>query len=259
MTGGAGRLAGTRAAVTGAGGPMGRAIAARLLASGSLEGLALTDISGTRLSATVEALQAIYPAVRIVGLRGDVTVEAEAKAFAGTALDVLGGIDILVNVVGGIRSQRLYTPFLDMSAEQWRATFDLNLMGNFHLVQAFAPGMLERGEGRIVNLASIVFGAEAGQVDYAAAKAAVASMTRSLAAEFAPAITVNAVAPGLTRTSVTAAMPKAEGDKLVAAAFNRRMAEPEEIAEAVAFFCQDANRFVTGEILAVSGGIHPHL
>ena len=78
---------------------MGRAIAARLLASGSLEGLALTDISGTRLSATVETLQAIYPAVRIVGLRGDVTVEAEAKAFAGTALDVLGGIGLLVMAV----------------------------------------------------------------------------------------------------------------------------------------------------------------
>lgn len=252
------RLAGRRAAVTGAGGPMGSAIAARLLAEG-LEGLALTDISGTRLSASVEALSAADPSVRIVTLRGDMTVAEEAKAFAATALDTLGGVDILVNVIGGIRSKQLYTPFLEMDETQWKATFDQNLMGNFHLVQAFAPGMLERGEGRIVNLASIVFGAEPGQVDYAAAKAAVASMTRSLAAEFAPAITVNAVAPGLTRTSVTETMPKEEGDKLVAAAFNRRMAEPEEIADAVAFFCLETSRFVTGEILAVSGGIHPHL
>ena len=252
------RLAGRRAVVTGAGGPMGRAIAERLLAEG-LEGLALTDISGTRLAATEDALSAAHPEVRIVALRGDVTVAAEAKAFAGTVFDTLGGADILVNVVGGVRSRQLYTPFLEMSEAQWKATFDINLLGNFHLVQAFAPGMLERGEGRIINLSSIVFGAEPGQVDYAAAKAAVASMTRSLAAEFAPAVTVNAVAPGLTRTSVTETMPKEEGDKLVAAAFNRRMAEPVEIADAVAFFALETSRFVTGEILAVSGGIHPHL
>ena len=151
------RLAGRRAVVTGAGGPMGYAIAERLLAEG-LEGLALTDISGTRLTSTAEALSAAHPEVRIVALRGDVTVAAEAKAFAGTVLDTLGGADILVNVVGGIRSRQLYTPFLEMSEAQWKATFDINLLGNFHLVQAFAPGMLERGEGRIINLSSIVFG-----------------------------------------------------------------------------------------------------
>lgn len=252
------RLVGRRAVVTGAGGPMGRAIAERLLAEG-LEGLALTDISGTRLTATAEALSVAYPEVRIVALRGDVTVSDNAKAFAGTVLDAMGGADIVVNVVGGIRSNQLYTPFLEMSEAQWKATFDINLLGNFHLVQAFAPGMLQRGEGRIINLSSIVFGAEPGQVDYAAAKAAVASMTRSLAAELAPAVTVNAVAPGLTRTSVTATMPKEEGERLVAAAFNRRMAEPAEIADAVVFFALETSRFVTGEILAVSGGIHPHL
>jgi 3-oxoacyl-[acyl-carrier protein] reductase len=252
------RLAGRRAAVTGAGGPMGRAVAERLLAEG-LEGLALTDISATRLASTAEALSAAHPGIRIEAVRGDVTVAAEAKAFAGTVLDRLGGVDVLVNVVGGIRSRQLYTPFLEMSEAQWKATFDINLLGNFHLVQAFAPGMLERGEGRIINLSSVVFGAEPGQVDYAAAKAAVASMTRSLAAEFAPAVTVNAVAPGLTRTSVTETMPKEEGDRLLAHAFNRRMAEPEEIADAVAFFALRSSRFVTGEILAVSGGMHPHL
>lgn len=252
------RLAGCRAVVTGAGGPMGRAIAERLLAEG-LEGLALTDISGTRLAAAADALSAAHPDVRIVSLRADVTVSAEAKTFGSTVLDTLGGADILVNVVGGIRSHQLYTPFLEMSEAQWTATFGLNLLGNFHLVQAFAPGMLERGEGRIINLSSIVFGAEPGQADYAAAKAAVASMTRSLAAEFAPVVTVNAVAPGLTRTSVTQTMPTQAADKLVASAFNRRMAEPEEIADAVAFFALESSRFVTGEILAVSGGIHPHL
>ncbi len=249
---------GSVAAVTGAGGPMGRAVASRLLTAGASR-IALTDISGTRLGETVESLEAMFPQARFFSMRGDVTVAAEASAFAQRTLAELGGVDVLVNTVGGIRSPRLYTPFLDMSEEQWRATFDLNLMGNFHLIRAFAPGMLERQGGRIVNIATVVFGGEAGQADYAAAKAAVASLTRCLAAELAPHVTVNAVAPGLTRTSVTGNMPADEAARLVSLAFNRRMAEPEEIAEAVAFLASEPARFITGEILAVSGGIHPHL
>lgn len=252
------RIAGPRVALTGAGGPMGRAVARRLLADGATH-LALTDISGTRLAETVAALEDEHPGVQIVSLRGDVTLHPEATAFCTLALDAFGGIDVLVNTVGGIRSPRLYTPFLDMDEAQFRATMDLNLMGNFHLISALAPGMVERGLGRIVNFATVVFGGEAGQVDYAAAKAATASLTRSLAAELAPAVTVNAVAPGLTRTSVTQNIPPEEAARLTALAFNRRMAEPEEIAESVAFFASEAARFVTGEIMAVSGGIHPHL
>ncbi len=119
--------------------------------------------------------------------------------------------------------------------------------------------MIEREWGRIVNFASIVFGGEAGQADYAAAKAAVASLTRSLAQELAPHVTVNCVAPGLTRTSVTENMPDADRDRLVGAASNRRMAEPSETADAVAYFLTDEARFVTGEMLSVSGGVRPHL
>ena len=254
----AGALAGPRAAVTGAGGPMGLAIARRLVAAGA-EALALTDISGRRLEAAAAALAAEAPAVRILARRGDVTLADQAADFAAAARDAFGGIDVLVNTVGGLRSDRLYTPLLEMTEAQWRATFDLNLMGCFHLIRALAPGMVARRRGRIVNLATIVFGGEAGQADYAAAKAAVASLTRSLAAELAPDVTVNAVAPGLTRTLVTETIPAAEAARLVALAFHRRMAEPEEIAEAVAFLASEPARFMTGEILAVSGGIHPHL
>ena len=247
-------LAGRIAAVTGAGGPMGRAVIDRLVADG-IAGLALTDISGRRLE---EAVAALAPRVRVASLRGDVTRADEARAFADAAL-ALGQVDILVNLVGGLRSHRLYTPFLDMTEDQWRATMDLNLMPGFHLIRAFAPGMLDRGWGRIVNVASIVFGGEAGQADYAAGKAAVASLTRSLAAEFAPSVTVNCVAPGLTRTSVTRNIPAEEAERLVAQGMIHRMAEPEETAAAIAFFLRDDARFLTGEMLSVSGGIRPHL
>lgn len=248
-------LASRIAAVTGAGGPMGRAVIDRLVADG-IAGLALTDISGRRLEETVATLPG--SGVKVASLRGDVTRADEAAAFAEAAL-ALGQVDILVNLVGGLRSPRLYTPFLDMTEEQWRATMDLNLMPGFHLIQAFAPGMLERGWGRIVNVASIVFGGEAGQADYAAGKAAVASLTRSLAAEFAPSVTVNCVAPGLTRTSVTRNIPAEEAERLVGQGMIRRMAEPEETAAAIAFFLRDDSRFLTGEMLSVSGGIRPHL
>lgn len=247
-----------RATVTGAGGPMGQAIAHRLARAGA-RALVLSDISRARLDAGTAALRAAHPGLEIVALRCDVTRADEAAALAEAALITLGGVDVLVNTVGGLRSAQLYTPMLEMTEAQWRATFDLNLMGGFHLIRAFAPGMLARGAGRIVNLATIVFGGERGQADYAAAKAAVASMTRSLAAELAPAITVNAVAPGLTRTSVTQLMPPDQAARLTGGAFNPRMAEPEEIAEAVAFLASEPARFVTGEILAVSGGLHPHL
>ncbi len=252
------RFACKSAIITGGGGPMGLAVADRLLADG-LPRLALTDISRTRLDNALERFQFAYPEARIMGLRGDVTKKAEADAFCNLAVTELGQVELLVNLVGGIRSKQLYTPFLELSETQWRETFELNLMGGFHLMQKLIPAMLERRAGRVVNVASIVFGGEAGQSDYAAAKAAVASLTRTLASEFAPDVTVNCVAPGLTRTSVTERMPVEERDRLTAMALNSRMAEPDEIASAVAYFLSDEARFVTGEIMAVSGGIHPHL
>jgi len=248
-------FAGRIAAVSGAGGPMGRAVIERLVADG-VSGLALTDISGRRLDETRAALP---PDLPVVTFRADATVEDEAAAFGRAALDGLGRVDLLVNVVGGIRSDRLYTTALEIPDAQWRATFDLNVLSAMHLVRAFAPGMLGRGWGRIVNFATIVYGGEALQADYAAAKAAVASLTRTLAEEFAPHVPVNGGSPGLTRTSITQNMPDPDRDRLLAKAFNRRMAEPAEVAEAVAWFLSDGARFVTGEMLSVSGGIRPHL
>lgn len=248
-------FAGRTAAISGAGGPMARAVVDRLVA-GKIAGLALTDISDRRLAETVSLLPAGLP---VISSRADITLEEEASAFGKAALDGLGRIDLLVNVVGGIRSKQLYTPALEITTAQWRSTFDLNVLGIVHLTRAFAPGMLERRWGRIVNFASIVFGGETGQADYAAAKAAVASLSRTLAEEFAPDVTVNCVAPGLTRTSVTQNMPASEHARLLGKAFNRRMAEPSEIADAVAFFLSEEARFITGEMLSVSGGIRPAL
>lgn len=234
---------------------MGRAVVDRLVAGG-VAGVALTDISSRRLEAVVAALP---PDLAVVATRTDVTDADEAGDFCRQALDAFGGVDLLVNLVGGLRTTQLYTPLLEIGPEQWRATLDLNLAGTLHLTRAFVPGMLDRRWGRIVNTASIVYGGEAGQADYAAAKAAVASLSRSMAAEFAPHVTVNCVAPGLTRTSVTENMPDDHQARLTGLAMNPRMAEPGEVAEAISFFLTDGARFVTGDMLSVSGGIRPHL
>ena len=195
------RLANKVALVTGAGGPMGRAIAQKFACEGA--SLVLTDISGTRLNETVEAIAAAHPQCQVIQQRANGIDAKEAAEVAGVALERFGKVDILINVVGGIRSKQLYTPFLEMTEQQWDDTFALNLKPGFHLTRKLAPGMLDRSYGKIVNISSIVYAGEPGQSDYAAAKAAVASWTRSLAGEFAPHVNVNCIAPGIIRTSVT--------------------------------------------------------
>lgn len=262
MTAPAYRLEGRVALVSGAGGPMGQAIALKLAAQGAR--LLLTDISAGRLDATVKQLAGAAVEVarsedRVVAVRANAMDRGEAADVVAAGLARLGRIDILVNVVGGIRGSSLYTPFLQLDEAQWDSTFALNLKPGFHLIQLVAPGMLERGSGKIVNVSSVVFAGEGGQADYAAAKAAVASLTRSLAQEFAPHIHVNCIAPGIIRTSVVERLAESELQGFLDRSLLRRLGRPEEVADVVAFLSSDDSSFMTGEIVAVSGGNHPSL
>ena len=251
------RLVNKVALITGAGGPMGRAIAQKFACEGA--SLVLTDISGTRLNETVEAIAAAHTQCQVIQQRANGIDAKEAAEVAGVALERFGKVDILINVVGGIRSKQLYTPFLEMTEQQWDDTFALNLKPGFHLIRKLAPGMLDRSYGKIVNISSIVYAGEPGQSDYAAAKAAVASWTRSLAGEFAPHVNVNCIAPGIIRTSVTERIGAEDAKRLTAASFLKRFGEAREIADVACFLASDEASFVTGEIIAVSGGNHPCL
>lgn len=251
------RLADRVALVTGAGGPMGRAIALKLAQEGAQ--LVLTDISGNRLAGTREALADRSGDRHIVAIRANAMNRPEAAQVVAGGVEAFGRIDVLVNVVGGIRSPSLYTPFLQLDETRWDETFALNLKPGLHMTQMVAPGMLERGWGRIVNVASVVFAGEGGQADYAAAKAAVASMTRSLAIEFAPHVNVNCIAPGMIQTSVVERLSDSDRRRFLEKCLLGRPGLPEEIADAVAFLSGDESSFITGEILAVSGGNHPSL
>ncbi len=250
------RFEGRIALVTGAGGPMGGAIASRLAREGA--SLVLTDISARRLDETVALVRAAHPDAPVLAHRASVLLEAEVEALVTAAVERFGRIDVLVNVVGGIRGE-LAAPLLDMTEARWDATFELNLKGIFHLVRRIAPGMLERRHGRIVNLSSVTYAGDAVQPEYGAAKAAVASLTRSLALEFAPDVTVNCVAPGLIETSVLERVDAAFLDRYRRRTPMGRFGRPEEVAAAVAFLASDDGSYVTGVILPVSGGIFPAL
>jgi NAD(P)-dependent dehydrogenase (short-subunit alcohol dehydrogenase family) len=251
------RLGERIALVTGAGGPMGRAVALKLAREGTR--LVLTDISGNRLAGTEQAVADAVPGAALVAVRANAMDRKEASEVVARGTETFGRIDVLVNVVGGIRSSSLYTSFLELDEARWDDTFALNLKPGFHMIRMVAPGMLERGWGRIVNVASVVFAGEAGQADYAAAKAAVASLTRTLAMEFAPHVNVNCIAPGMIQTSVVERLTEEDRRRFLAKCLLNRPGLPEEIADAVAFLSSDESSFVTGEILAVSGGNHPSL
>lgn len=252
---GGGRLDGRVALVSGAAGAMGAAVARRLGAEGAA--LVVADVSARRLPVVVEELSAATPA-GVVGHRADVTRadEVDALLAAGAAL---GPVDVLVNVVGGIRDPVLSRPFLELTEERWDATFGLNLKGTFHLTQRLAPAMVERRWGKVVNVSSVDFAGAAGRADYAAAKAAVASFTRSLAMELAPHVNVNAVAPGIVETAVVERVDAATLEAWKGRTLLGRLGRPDDVASAVAFLATDESAYVTGVTLEVSGGIWPAL
>jgi 2-hydroxycyclohexanecarboxyl-CoA dehydrogenase len=247
-------LAGRRAVVTGGGRGIGRAIARHLAGLGA-------DVA--ELARTREQVERVAEEVGTLGVRGvaistDLTTAAACQAAIASARDALGGVDILVNNAGWT----LTGNFLEEDESYWRRVIDTNLWGVIFCSRAALEWMVEHGGGVIVNVAS-----DAGRVGtggeavYSAAKGGVIALTRSLAREMAPrSVRVNCVCPGPTGTEVLAentADPAhaARIERMIRLIPMRRIARPEEIAEAVAFFCTDASRYITGQVLSVSGGL----
>ena len=167
--------------------------------------------------------------------------------------EAFGTIDILVNNAGITRDGLL----MRMKEEDFDAVLDTNLKGIFHVTKVVSKLMMKKRAGRIVNMASVVgIMGNAGQTNYAAAKAGVIGFTKSAAREFAArGITVNAVAPGFIATDMTAAMPEKAKEATLAAIPLRRMGEPEDVANAVAFLVSDQASYITGQVVKVDGGM----
>jgi NAD(P)-dependent dehydrogenase (short-subunit alcohol dehydrogenase family) len=234
--------------VTGAGGGIGGAIVRRCAREGAR--LAVVDID--RESAVAAAAQLTAQGVDAVPIIVDVTKQAAVRDMVHAVLERWARIDILVNVAGGAERK----PVVEMTAAEWDYVVDLNVKSAFLCSQAALPAMLQQHYGKIVNISSIYgFTGNATRSSYAAAKAAVAAFTKSLALEVVKdGVNVNAVAPGRVTT------PRVRGrysDEAWAAAVAQvpmgRAGTPEEIASAVVFLASDENSYITGQTVHVNG------
>jgi 3-hydroxybutyrate dehydrogenase len=245
--------------VTGGGRGIGRACALELARAG--HDVAVTARSPVELSAVAQEIQAL--GANAAAAPADVTDRAQVETAYRAATESLGAIDILVNGAGVARSAPFLKTTLELMEQHWR----LNVLGVYHCTQVALPAMLERGWGRIVNIASVAGKSGAPYIaSYAASKHAVLGLTRSLALEYAmKGVTVNAVCPGYVDTQMTdenvalitekTGLAREEALRRIRE-FNpqKRLIQPEEVAAAVAHLARDDARGINGQALTIDGG-----
>jgi len=242
-------LAGKVAIVTGAAQGIGRAIAETLARHGA--DIVVADLDPGRSQDTVEAVSKLGR--RALNVKVNVADWDDVKSMTDQVLKDWGKIDILVNNAGVTRDGLL----VRMKEEDWNLVLQVNLNGTFHCTKAVLQAMSKQRSGRIVNIASIV-GAigNAGQANYAASKAAVIGLTKSVAREYASRmITVNAVAPGFIDTAMTHGLPPEVKETLQKQIPLGRLGQPSDVAEAVRFLVSEEAGYITGQVLHVNGGM----
>ena len=200
-----------------------------------------------------EAAEAVAGEIGSIAVAGDVADADQAKALVERVESELGDIDVLVNNAGVTRD----TLIARMSNEDWDVVLDTNLRGTFHMCRAVARKMLRRRSGSIVNLTSVVgIHGNAGQVNYAASKAGIVGLTKSLAKELGNrGVRANAIAPGYIDTELTGVLSDDVRNLILGNTPLGRLGTPEDVAVAVRFLCSDEAGFVTGEVLLVDGGL----
>ena len=241
---------GKTAVVTGGSRGIGRAVCLELARGGANVVLCY---AGNEAAAqeTVQAVEAL--GAKALAVHCDVSDAAGVDGLVKAAVETFGRIDILVNNAGITR----YNLLMRMSEADFDQVVAANLKGAFLCMKAVSKLMLKQRYGRIVNLSSVVaLRGNAGQVNYAASKAGIIGMTKSLAKELASrGVTVNAVAPGFIETDMTAALPEAARTAAQGSIPMNRLGGPEDVAKAAAFLAGDGAAYITGQVLAVDGGM----
>lgn len=235
------------AVITGAGGGIGSRLAMRFAQEGAK--VVLLDKNIKAAQAVADGIDRQSGTARCYGI--DVTDAVAVRATFDDVLVSFDRLDILVNNAGGIRDGRVQT----LSDADWDEVVNLNLRAAFLCCRSAVVPMIERSYGRIVNIASMAYLGNAGQSNYAAAKAGLVGLTRSLGLELATrGVTANCVSPGLIMTPRSAQLPVEVLAKISATIPMRRAGNPDDIAEAVCYFASPAAGFVTRQVLHVSGG-----
>jgi 3-oxoacyl-[acyl-carrier protein] reductase len=243
-------LSGKSAVVTGGSRGIGRAIVIRLATQGA-------DVAfsyrGNEAAAKDAAAEVQKLGRKALAIQGDATDPAAAEALIKAALDAFGKVDVLVNNAGITRDDLI----MRMSPDTFREVLETNLFGAFYAIKAVTRPMLKARAGRIINISSVSGQAgQMGQANYSSAKAGLIGLTKATARELASrGITCNAVAPGFVLTELTESLPEDLKAQIVERTPLGRFGTTEEIADAVAFLASDEAAFITGQVLAVDGGL----
>ena len=238
------------AIVTGAGRGIGHAIALRLANEGArVASVSRTEANAKRTADEINASRADAAKYYAV----DVADHAAVQEVGAQILEDFGKIDILVNNAGVTRDRLA----MRMSIEDWDTVINTNLRGAFNFTQAIVRAMIKQRSGRIINITSVIgLIGNAGQTNYAASKAGLIGLTKSLARELASRnITVNAVAPGFIATDMTEVLPEELQKNITSKIPLTRVGQPNDVANAVAFLASAEANYITGQVLAVDGGM----
>lgn len=243
-------LAGKIAVVTGGSRGIGRKISERLASMGAK--VVINYVSRPDAAQeTVDIIKAAGGDAQII--KFDVADSCQVQEAFKQIVEDTGGVDILVNNAGITRDGLLAT----MKDEAWDSVLSTNLKGAFNCIKSVSRGMMKKRMGRIITITSVIgFAGNAGQANYAAAKAGLVGLTRSVAREFASRnITVNAVAPGYIVTDMTKELPEKVKENILSAIPMGTLGEPDDVAGAVAYLASDDAKYVTGQVIHVNGGM----